>query len=163
MAAITKSLDSTEKLTVYYGIDGDAPTTSLGEFATSPRPTLLTFGSGLGLEFYRIQLAVKFERGGTNTNSPELESLLFYYYSVTVPIHSWTFRIDATGVDGEDIFTNLETIRDTKILVTFYDSGNQDVTSYKVKLFSMPSREFWENQGQREGTIEVVLKEVFGG
>ena len=79
VAAITKSLNSNEKLTVYYGIDGATPTTSLGEFATSPRPTLLTFNSGLGTEFYRIQLAVKFERGGTNTNSPELESLLFYY------------------------------------------------------------------------------------
>ncbi len=164
VAAITKSLNSNEKLTVYYGLNGAAPTTSLGEFATSPRPTILTFGSGLGTEFYRIQLAIKFERdSGTNTNSPELESLIFYYIATPVPIHSWTFPIDASGEDGEATFTAFETIRDTNTLVAFFPSGDPTQTSYNVKLTAMPSREWWENQGRRDGFFEVRVQEIFAG
>lgn len=163
VAAITKNLDSNEKLTVYYGLNGAAPTVSLGEFITSPRPTILTFNSGLGTEFYRIQFAVKFERGGTNTNTPELESLMFYYYPTTSVIRAWTFRIDATGKYGELDFTNMETIRDTNTLVAFYPSGDSSKTSYNVKLVSMPSREWWENQGRRDGIFDVRVEEVFEG
>ncbi len=163
VAAITKSCDDNEYVEVFYGLNGAAPTTSLGTFKTSPKPTTLTFNSGLGTAFYTIQLAVKLYRGTTTTNSPELESLLFYYLPTPIRINSWTFNIDATEDTGGEIFTEFETIYDTQILVPFYPSGDGGKTSYNVKLTQMPSREWWEERGMREGNFQVVVEEVFKG
>ena len=162
VAAITKSCDADEFLTVYYGLNGAAPTTLLGTLRTSPRPPLLTFNSGLGTEFYRIQLAVKFQRS-TNTNSPELESLLFYYYPTTIPIHSWTFAINATDEDAETTIADFETLRDTNTLVVFYPTGDPDKTSYNVKLSQLPLEFHVPNQTTRQGRIQVTVKQIFSG
>jgi len=160
IAAITKSCNANEYIGVYYGLNGAAPTTSLGTFKTSPRPTVLTFGDGLGLEFYTIQFAIKLFRGATNTNSPEIESLLFYYLPTPVRISGWAFDILATGDEGSEIFSNFETIYDTNLLVAFYPSGDVNKTSYNVKLTQMPSREWWEERGAREGQFQAVVEEV---
>uniref|UniRef100_A0A6M3LFG7 Uncharacterized protein n=1 Tax=viral metagenome TaxID=1070528 RepID=A0A6M3LFG7_9ZZZZ len=161
VAAITKSCDANEYVQVYYGLNGAAATTSLGTFKTSPKPTALTFASGLGTVFYTIQFAIKLYRGATTTNSPELESLLFYYIPTPVRISGWTFTIDASGDDGAETFTNFETIADTNTLVAFYPSGDVNKTSYSVKLTSMPSRNWWEEAGAREGQFTVTVEEVF--
>jgi len=165
VAAITKScvdIDN-EYIQVFYGLNGAAPTTSLGTFLTSPRPTILTFNSGLGTEFYTIQLAIKLFRGNTNTNSPELESLLFYYFGNPVRISAWVLDIQAVGEYSDAIFTAFETLLDMNTLVPFIPSGDSAKTSYNVKLTNMPSREWWENQGAREGHFQAIVEEIFKG
>jgi len=160
IGAITKSCDSSDYINVYYGLNGAEPTTLLGSLKTSPHPAPLTFGNGLGVEFYTIQFAIKLVRGATNTNSPELESLLFYWYAVPDRINSWTFNVIATGENSDIIFNDLETIYDTATLVMFYPSGDKAKDSYRVKLTTMPSREWWENQGRREGVIQITTQEI---
>lgn len=165
VAAITKSCDDSDYINLYYGLNGAAPTNAVGTgyFKTSPRPTILTFGSGLGTEFYRIQFAYKLIRGDTNTNSPELESLMFYWYPVITTLSAWTFRVEAIGEWADWTFTQFEAIRDTATLVVFYRSGDEAKTSYNVKLTQMPSREWFEEMGGREGSFQVELQEVFKG
>ena len=160
VAAITYSCNANEYIEVFYGLNGADPTTSLGTFKTSPKPTTLTFGSGLGVEFYTIQFAIKLFRGGTNTNSPELESLMFYWYPAPVPIHAWTFNAIANDQNADQKITHFETIRDTNTLVVFYPSGDITKTSYNVKLTTMPIQYQHPNQGQREGIIQITVEEV---
>ena len=123
----------------------------------------LEFNGGLGTEFYTIQLAIKLFRGSTNTKSPELENLTLVWYGATEPISSWTLNVLATGTEGDETFTTFEAIYNTKILVPFHPSGDPKKTSYNVKLTQMPSREWWEEQGGREGRFQIVLEEVFNG
>ena len=164
VAAITKSCSATEKIDICYGINGADPTaTALGSFISSPKPTTLTFpstGGGLGEVFYTIQFTIAMARGTTKTNSPELESLMFYYLPTPVRISGWVFNIDATGDNGSVIFTEFETIYDTDLLVAFYPSGDSGKTSYNVKLTQMPSREWWEERGRREGFFTVVVEQI---
>uniref|UniRef100_A0A6M3IPT3 Uncharacterized protein n=1 Tax=viral metagenome TaxID=1070528 RepID=A0A6M3IPT3_9ZZZZ len=160
VAAITKSCSATEKITVYYGLNGAAVTTELGSFTSSPKPTTLTFNSGLGTSFYTIQLGAKMYRGGTNTNSPELESLAFYYLPTPTMISAWQVNVLALGTEGDSTFSAWETLRDTNTLVAFYPSGDTTKTSYIVKITQMPSRSWWENMGGREGKFTAVLEEI---
>jgi len=160
VGAITKSCDADDYIEVFYGLNGAAPTTSLGTFKTSPRPTILTFNSGLGTEFYTIQFAIKLFRDGGTTTSPELESLLFYYYAVPDRISAWTFNVEAIGDEADRIFSEFETILDTKTLVAFVPSGDTNKSSYNVKLTSMPSRAWWEEMGGREGYFQVTCEEL---
>jgi len=97
------------------------------------------------------------------TQSPELESLLFYYLPTPVAISSWIFNIQATEDDAEEIITAFETLRDTNTLVVFYPSGDSDKDSFNVKLTSMPLRFWCENQATREGYITVEVQEIFKG
>ena len=69
----------------------------------------------------------------------------------------------AEGDDGEIVFTEFETIRDTNTLVAFYPSGDTSKASFNVKLTQMPTREWWEEQGRREGQFQVVLEQIFNG
>ena len=161
VAAITKSCDEDDFISVFYGLNGAGPVTSLGAFKTSPKPTTLTFNSGLGTEFYTIQFCIKLFRGSTNTNSPELESLLFYYLPVPSRISSWQFTVLAGEDDSAEIFSAFETIFDTNTLVAFYPSGDTGKTKYNVKLTQMPSRNWWEEMGAREGQFTVVVEQIF--
>ena len=165
VAAITKSCDANEYIEVFYGLNGAAPTTSLGIFNDSPTDTILTFGGGLGLEFYTIQFAIKLFRGGTNTNSPELESLMFYYYATPATINGWLFHILATEDDADEIISEFEAIRDTNLLVVFNETGDSLKTDFNhnVKLTTMPLRFSVENQAMREGFIEIDVQEIFRG
>ena len=167
VAAITKSSTGTERIKVYYGLNGAAPTTELGDFISSPRSTILTFGSGLGTAFYTIQLAVRLQRTTTGetpeVKSPELESLLFYYLPTPATINGWTFHILATDDNAEAIITALEAIRDTNTLVAFYPTGDTAKTSYNVKLTTMPLRFYVENMKTRQGYIEVDVQQIFNG
>ena len=163
VAAITKDCDANEYITLYHDINDTGSWTSFGTYKTSPRPTILTFNSGLGTAFYTIQFAVKLQRGGTNTNTPQLESLMFYYLPRPARISSWTFTVDCTGEDGQKLFTDFEAIYDTQTLVTFYPSGDTAKTSYNVAVTSMPERAWWEEQGGKEGSFQITLEEVFNG
>ncbi len=163
VAAITKSCDADDYIEVFYGLNGATPTTSLGTFTDSPRATILTFGSGLGTEYYTIQFAIKLFRNGGNTTSPELESLLFYWYPAAARISAWSFAIEAIGEWADKRFTDFETIYNTNTLVAFYPSGDTTKSSYNVKLTQMPSREYWEEMGGREGMFQVRLEQIFEG
>jgi len=164
ISAITKSCDTNEYVALAYGINGAAATTAaLGTFKSSPRAAILTFGSGLGTEFYTIQFAIKLFRGTTTTNSPELESLMFYYLPTPATISGFTFRIEATEDNSDAIITQLEAIRDTKTLVAFYPTGDTAKTGYYVKLTTMPLRFWSENQKSRQGYIQVDVQQIFNG
>ena len=178
MAAITKSCTEVdthdETIEVYYGLNGAAPTTHLGDFTTSPKPTLLTFpppvgevpSTGLGTEFYTIQFAIKLTRGTTNTWSPELESLMFYYLPTPVCINGWIFVVECTDEDAEARIAEFEALKATNTLVVFNPTGDPNKTdfNYNVKLTQMPMRFYVEEQGTRETKgIEVVVEEVFKG
>lgn len=165
VAAVTKSCDATEKIEVYYGLNGAAATTLLGTFTDSPLPTKLTFNSGLGTEFYTIQFAVKLYRDSTVTNSPELESLLFYYYPTPVTINGWIFRIFAVEDDSAAIIAEFEAIRDTNTLVVFNEVGDLGQTdfSHNVKLTVMPLEFYADEQKPPKGFIEISVEQVFEG
>jgi len=161
VAAITKSCSATDYVQVFYGLNGAAATTSLGTFITSPKPTALTFASGLGTAFYTIQFAIKLFQGATATNSPELESLMFYYIPTPGTILSWAFRIACTDENSAETIVALEAIRDTNTLVAFYPSGDPNKTSFNVKLTQLDERVMYEEQGAKEGYLTVTLEEVF--
>ena len=163
VAAVTKSCDATEKIEVYYGLNGAAATTLLGTFTSSPLPTKLTFNSGLGTAFYTIQFAVKLYRDATDTNSPELESLLFYYIPTPATINGWIFRVLAIDDNAAATIAEFEAIRDTNTLVAFYPTGDTGKTSYNVKLTQMPLKFYVENRGDKEGYIEISVEEIFNG
>ena len=163
VGAITKSCDTNEYIQLFYGLNGAAPTTSLGVFNTSPMDDLLTFGSGLGTAFYTIQFAIKLFRGATTTNSPELESLMFYYYPTPVIISAWTFQIQATDINAAVTIAALETIRDTATLVAFYPSGDTAKSSYNVKLTRLPEDLIYDEQREGEGYLEVSVEQIFEG
>jgi len=168
VGAITKSCVSaaTEYIQVFYGLNGAAATTSLGTFLTSPHPTILKFNSGAGTEFYTIQFAIKlFRATASTTNSPELESLLFYYLPRPAVINAWTFNIVATDENSEATITALEAIRDTKTLVVFNETGDSAKTSFDhyVALSTMPLQFHVDNIGTRQGVIQVTVETVFSG
>uniref|UniRef100_A0A6M3K386 Uncharacterized protein n=1 Tax=viral metagenome TaxID=1070528 RepID=A0A6M3K386_9ZZZZ len=163
VAAITKSCSATDYIQVFYGLNGAAATTSLGTFITSPKPTALTFASGLGTAFYTIQFAIKLFQGATSTNSPELESLMFYYIPTPGTILSWAFRIACTDENSAETIVALEAIRDTNTLVPFYPSGDPNKTSFNVKLTQLSERVMYEEQGAKQGYLDIQIEEVFKG
>lgn len=97
------------------------------------------------------------------TDSPELESLLFYWYGTPSTINGWVINIEALEADSEALIAEFEAIRDTNILVPFYPTGDPNKTSYNVKLTTMPLRFRVENQTTREGVIQISLQEIFNG
>ena len=171
LAAITKSCNDNDYISIYYGLNGaSAGTTALGTFKTSPKPAILTFGSGLGIEFYTIQFLILLYRGTSGTtperNSPELESLLFYYLPRLVVINAWTFIIEATDEDAEARIVEFEAFRDTKTLLTFNPTGDTAKTAFNfyVALTTMPMRFWVEEQGTRQTKgIQITVEQVFSG
>jgi hypothetical protein len=163
VAAVTKSCDIYDYINISYQKNNTGAWHTLGSFKTSPKPAILEFGQGLGTEFNTIQLEIQLIRGTTVTNSPELESLILYWYATPVRISAWEMDILAIEDDSNEIFDAFEAIRDTNTLVAFYPSGDPNKTSYNVKLTQMPSREWWENQGAKEGYFKIVVEEIFKG
>jgi len=163
VAAITKSCDANEYVQVYYGLNGAAPTTSLGTFITSPKPTALTFNSGLGTAFYTIQFATKLYRGSTTTNSPELESLMFYYFPFASTILSFSFRMQCTDENSAETIAAIEALRDSGLLYVFYPSGDPNKTSYNIKVTQVGERVMYEKQGAKEGYLDITCEEIFRG
>jgi len=164
MAAITQSCGPNDYVYVMYRTQPNVSLTELGSFKSSPRPTILTFNSGLGTEFYRMEFQIKLKRtAGTTTDSPELESLMFYWIPVTSCLNAFTFRVACLDEDADATIAAFEAIRDTATLVTFYPSGDTSQDSFTVKLSSMPLRFYHEEEGGREGWVEVTVEEIFKG
>ena len=164
VSAITKSCDTTEYITVYYGVNGASPTTSLGTLKSSPYPTALPFVSGLGLAFYTIQFAVDLRRdAGTNTLSPELETLTFFWKPRPTILYQWSFRIKTNDSRAEKDMDDWETLISKVPLLTFYPSGNKASDSHKVEVINLPLSYHHDEMSEREGFIEVTLSEVYRG
>jgi len=159
--AITKGCDANKKFTIYYEINESGTWVNLGDFIASPTPTAIEFASGAGLEFRTIKFGIE-AATNSSTATPELKSLDFAYLPLTDSILGWQFLISARGHDAEEYFTNLKTIRDKKVLVQFYPSGDKTKTAYWVKLTNLPQSVHWD-QNRLEGEIQVSVEQVFAG
>jgi hypothetical protein len=159
--AVTRDCNDNEKVTMYYRIDDDTDWTLLGEFATSPRPTALSFGDN-GIEFESIQLKAVYERGSTTTNSPKVESLTLEYRPIPPTLWGWTFKamaLTSGAVKGQSIIDALTTAMSTKTLMSFYPTGNSNDTEYFVEVSGMPASKKGTEFGQ-EGIFQVSVQEV---
>ena len=165
VALVTKSCNANEYITIDHKINNAATWTELGTYKTSPRPTIVEFNSGLGTEFYVIQFAAKLQRGTTTTNSPELESIMFYWYPVTTKISAWTFQIDCTDDHGQKRLDDLETLEDTTTLIVFNPTGDEKKTdyNYNVKVIVSPENIQVDEMGGRKGIAQIRCEQIFEG
>jgi len=76
-------------------------------------------------------------------------------------ILSWQFRIQCTDENSAETIAALEAIRDTNTLVEFFPSGDENKTSYSVKLTSLGERLMYEEQGAKQGYLDIIMEEVF--
>ena len=159
--AVTKGCDANKKFTIYYQFDESGSWTNLGEFASSPTPAALQFASGAGLEFRTIKISIE-AITDNSTATPELKSLSLAYLPLTDVVLGWTFVVSAKGADAEEYFTNLKAIRDKKVLVQFYPSGDKTKTAYWGKITNLPSLIHWD-MNRQEGQISCAFEEIFSG
>lgn len=165
LRAVTQNCDADETITISYRKDSETSWTSLGSFATSPRPTALPFpasGNAIGVAFERIQFKASFARGDTTTNSPKLESLILEYRVTPPVLWGWDFKVKAmTQGDkrGQDIIDALRTAIEAGTLLSFYPSGDKSKDQYFVEVAQMPGTEKGTEFGQ-EGIYLVSVSEV---
>jgi hypothetical protein len=161
--ALTKSLDTDEKITPYY-IVNNSPSldsddwTALGTWTTTPQPTSV-FNSYLGTSFYDICFKLHFERGDTTTNTPVLKSMGFKFVALPDSVMAWQFVIRATGNDAKKNITDLETARDSSTLVNFSPDGDTNISQKYVRIVSMPANRSKEGYA-KEMTYTVTVAEV---
>jgi len=161
--ATTRDCNANEKITIHYRKDEETAWTSLGSFATSPRPTALSFGTA-GVQFERIQFRATHTRGSTTTNSPKVESLVLEYRVIPPTLWGWDLRVVArTSGDqkGDDIIAALKTATETGTLLEFYPSGDKSKQVYYVEVKGVPGNEAGTEFGT-EGVYVVSLQEVVG-
>jgi len=163
--ATTKNCTADETITIHYRKNEETSWTSLGSFATSPRPTALAFGTaGVGVEFERIQLRASYARGATTTNSPKIESLVLEYQVNPPTLWSWTMKVMATtskDQKGLTIIAALKTALETNTLLAFYPDGDKSGTVYYVRVKGMPGGEKGTEFGQ-EGLYQLTVSETVG-
>ena len=153
--ATTKDCNANETITIHYRKDEETDWTLLGSFATSPRPTALSFGTA-GVQFERIQLRASYARGSTTTNSPKVESLTLEYRVIPPTLWGWDVRIAASTSNdrrGQDIIDALQTAIETNTLLEFYPSGDKSKQVYYVQVKGMPGNE----KGTEFGTEGIYL------
>lgn len=161
--ATTRDCNASDKVTIHYRKDEQTAWTSLGSFATSPRPTALSFGSA-GVQFERIQFRATYDRGATTTNSPKVESLVLEYRVIPPTLWGWDVRVVARtqgDVKGDDILAALKTATETGTLLAFYPSGDKSKTCYYVEVKGVPGNEAGTEFGT-EGIYQISLQEVVG-
>lgn len=159
--AVTKGCDANKKFTIYYDFNESGTWKELGSFITSPAPTAFEFASGAGLEWRTIKFGIE-ATTDSSTVTPELKSLDFAYLPLTEAVLGWTFTVMCNGANAEEYFTNLKAIRNKKVLVQFYPSGDKTKTTYWVKLVNLPANIHWDAY-RNEGTISVNLEQIFAG
>ena len=163
---VTEDCDANNYFTAFYKINGAASWTSLGTFATSPRPTALPFGDGsdnVGKEFEDIQFKIEPTRNASvTTERPVLVSLTLDYRVVPDVLYKWRFKAEARTVGdrkGSVVIDQLAATLATKPLVKFYPSGNLDGTSYLVEMTALPHAQKGTEFGQ-EGEYDVEVAQV---
>ncbi|MCJ7612141.1 MAG: hypothetical protein MUP19_07755, partial [Candidatus Aminicenantes bacterium] len=160
--ALSQDLTGTgdnENVTVYYRTDNNAGWTSLGEFTTSPHPTL-PFGSSLGTSFNDIQFKLTFARtAATTTDTPKIRAFAFKYLTLPSTVSMWQFTVKALGSNAKRTITSLETVRDGSTLVNFSPDGDLNISTKYIRLVSMPSRK-WLDKYADEKEFVLSVSEV---
>jgi len=163
---VTEDCDANNYFTAFYKINGAASWTSLGTFATSPRPTALPFGDGsdnVGKEFEDIQFKIEPTRNASvATQRPVLVSLTLDYRVVPDVLYKWRFKAEARssrGKAGQETIDNLTTALASKPLVKFYPTGDVAGTSYLVEMTSLPHAQKGTEFGE-EGEYDVEVSQV---
>jgi len=166
-----------EYITLKYGLNGAASsTTTLGNFLSGTKT--LTFGSSSeGVTAKRIQFQLEFDRGSTTGNSPKMHEFEFQAQHIMLDKKAWDFTIDigatardfsptvAAGEKAEElIITNLETVAESNTLVTF---TNGRVTQTRVRIpsegapvFNLAVEDsFLDDTGYRTGFVTLRVEE----
>jgi hypothetical protein len=163
---VTEGCDANNYFTAFYKINGAASWTSLGTFATSPRPTALPFGDGsdnVGKEFEDIQFKIEPTRNSSvTTERPVLVALTLDYRVVPDVLYKWRFKAEARssrGKAGQETIDNLTTTLASKPLVKFYPTGDVAGTSYLVEMTALPHAKKGTEFGE-EGEYDVEVSQV---
>jgi len=159
---LTENCTANRYVTLYYDLCEGSGWVKVGDFKSSPLPTVYEFGtSGVGLQFYRIKFGVEFTTDN-NSETPKMESLMFTWLVRPNRIRAWQFTVIAKGSEAEEVFENLQTAEETNTLLTFYPSGDSSKTGYQVIVASLPANIQWDSNRQ-EGRILTTVEEVFRG
>tara|TARA_Y100000310_G_scaffold321723_2_gene379770 strand:+ start:1145 stop:3463 length:2319 start_codon:yes stop_codon:yes gene_type:complete len=102
--------------------------------------TFQTASVDSGLVFYAIQFRLDLARGGTTTNTPDVQTFAFYYLKETDPKYAWSFNIICSeshaGTTARQAETALQSAVESGVLVPFiFRADNANETHY-VKVIS---------------------------
>ncbi len=156
--ALSQSLTTTEKVTVYYRTDNNTDWTSLGEMTTNAHPTI-SFGSSLGTAFNDIQFKLTLVRGSTNTNTPKIRAFAFKYLALPDAVSAWQMTIRALGDRAKEIIGWLETARDATTLINFSPDADLNTSTKYVRVASMPNSR-WLERNAAEKSFNLTVTEV---
>jgi hypothetical protein len=160
-------------LDLFYGIDGNTPTTSLGQLVAQEAwqnggEGIKTFlmGSPYGLSARSIQLRFRLE-DMTIGSSPIFRDAVTHYLKDPDKRESFDFTIDLNktarerGNSLESLYGTLDAIRDKKTLVPFWYGH---IGTKSVKVLDIPSNEKVDNDqifgGERDGMIKIRVSEI---
>lgn len=131
-----QGMSANEKITVSYRIDHsntDISTgwTTLGSAIVVNGESELTFGTNaVGIEFKEIQFRFALVRGGTNTNTPDLQSANLRYEKLLDTKWGWTTTIDCSQQYGNNtpaqLVAALKTIISTSSTPTLVEFSFRD-------------------------------------
>ena len=161
--ALTKDLvAANETLTPSYIVNDDISMTggdwtALGAFTVDPRPSS-AFNSSLGISFYDIALKIVFASGATD-KAAKIKTIGLYYLTLPPAVSAWQFTVKALGDRAKEVITNLETARDSTVLVNFSPDGDLNKSEKYVRIMSMPSKR-WLDANAAEKVFNVVVTEV---
>lgn len=157
------SASSTEKVRLYYSIDGNPIWTQVAEY-TSAGVKEFIFPSAIagrqGVTFYDIRFRVEMERGSDATKTPVVEFLALEYLKTQDAQWGYSFTIDGTkpykGMTPQEINAFVKSLPDIKEKGEFAFRGPADeVTTTYVKVTREAGFEFTaEDRGYHQ--ISVV-------
>lgn len=140
---------SDETVVVKYGLNGAAPTTTLGTFTNAV--TRIKFASGAGIAFKSIRFEYTLTRGATTSKTPIVHAIVFKYLKVPALRRRISFTVDlertarhrSPEVESETVLDELMTLISATTLkvLTWVGEGN-----YYVKVVTMPRRDYQESQ-----------------
>ena len=178
------SSTSGEYVTIKHGINANQGT-EVARTATTAGNVFSNVGqldlnSGVGTAGVSLGTELTLTRNGddaypNNIDSPKIRDYQVDYYVKVPPAQVWEFIIDiertAALLDKspEAVITDLETVRDSVVLVPF---SYANMTSTNVRMSDLEFIESWASQGASEmaphsdavriGSARVVVEEIFG-
>lgn len=164
-----RNVTTTETIKIYYRTDNSSNVLDLDH--SGAKWTLLVtlnatgengevetvFASGAGVKYGNIQYRIDLARGGTTTNSPDLQSLVTAYRQLTEGNWLWVARVIVTGkADYENLNTVITS--ETDVPLYFHDSTMDSDQPHYVKVM-LPSG--WEETGRNfEGEVTLQMLEA---
>ncbi len=161
---------SNEYVALQSGKDGEARTTNtIGNFLSGT--TSLDHSSGAGDSSVSQALRVTLNRDGSdNTHTPVIKSLETSYYKQVDTMEGFRFMVDLEttaqeqGITTEAVITNLETIRDSVVLLPFTYGVRSTIY---VRVVDMDFSELFDDTvdtsssySQRTGKVLVTIEQV---